>query len=181
MASPVDLRLNIRRFRCRFHNCPRATFVESLPLVCRRYGRQASRLSETIRLIGYVLGGEAGSRLSGRLGMKTSPDTVLRKITLGPSVPVSGVKALPVDDWAWRQGQRYGTILVDLERHKPVDLLPDRSADSLEGRLPSAPAPAGRSGKANSRNPSVYAGEEPDCVREKLRVPASRINFEYIM
>ena len=136
-ASPVDLRLNIRRFRCRFHDCPRATFVESVPLVCRRYGRQASRLSETIRLIGYVLGGEAGSRLSGRLGMKTSPDTVLRKITLGPSVPVSGVKAIGVDDWAWRQGQRYGTFLVDLERHKPVDLLPDRSADSLEGRLPS--------------------------------------------
>jgi transposase len=130
-GSPVDLRLNIRRFRCRFHDCPRGTFVESLPLVCRRYGRQTSRLSETIRLIGYVLGGEAGARLSGRLGMKTSPDTVLRRIKLGPSVPVSGVKAVGVDDWAWRKGQSYGTILVDLESHKPVDLLPDRSADSL--------------------------------------------------
>lgn len=75
--------VSIRRFRCRFQDCPRATFVESLPLVCRRYGRQTSRLSETIRLIGYVLGGEAGARLSGRLGMKTSPDTVLRRVKLG--------------------------------------------------------------------------------------------------
>jgi hypothetical protein len=55
------------------------------------------------------LGGEAGARLSGRLGTKISPDTVLRRIKLGPSVPVSGVKAVGVDDWAWRKGQRYRT------------------------------------------------------------------------
>ena len=141
--------------------------MESLPLVCRRYGRQASRLSETIRLIGYVLGGEAGSRLSGRLGMKTSPDTVLRKITLGPSVSVSGVKAIGVDDWAWRQGQRYGTILVDLERHKPVDLLPDRSADSLEGRPPSHLRQQAGPGRQQPQSGYVRGGES-DCMREKL-------------
>ena len=78
-----------------------------------------SRLSETIRPISYVLGGEARARQFERLGMKTSPDSVLRKLKRGPSISVSGVKAVGVD-WAWRKGQRYGTILVDLETHAPL-------------------------------------------------------------
>src|ERR1700674_3792373 len=69
-GSTVELRLNVRRFRCRTHDCPRVTFTETLPVVSPKYGRQTSRLSETVRLIGYVLGGEAGARLSRRLGMR---------------------------------------------------------------------------------------------------------------
>lgn len=81
-GSTVEIRLDVRRFRCRTHDCPRVTFAENLPVVSPKYGRQTSRLSETIRLIGYVLGGEAGARLSRRLGMATSPDTVLRRLKL---------------------------------------------------------------------------------------------------
>ncbi len=138
-GSTVELRLDARRFRCRTPDCPRVTFAEVLPQVSTRYGRQTSRFSETIRLIGYVLGGEAGARLTERLGMGTSPDTVLRRLKSGPSVPVQGARAVGVDDWAWRKGQRYGTILVDLETHAPIDLLPDRSADSLAAWLQSHP------------------------------------------
>jgi len=63
--------------------------------------------------------------------MQTSPDTVLRKLKAWPSAPVQGARAVGIDDWAWRKRQRYGTILVDLETHAPIDLLPDRSADSV--------------------------------------------------
>jgi transposase len=138
-GSIVALSLSVRRFRCRTHDCPRITFAEAVPVVSPKYGLQTSRLSETVRLIGYVLGGEAGARLSRRLGMATSPDTVLRRLKAGPSVEVRGARVLGVDDWAWRKGQSYGTILVDLESHAPIDLLPDRSADSLASWLQAHP------------------------------------------
>jgi transposase len=134
-GSTVQLRLEIRRFRCAAMECTRITFAEELPLVARRYGRHTTRLSETLRMIGYVLGGEAGARLSQRLEMFTSPDTILRRIKNGPSLPVQGARAVGVDDWAWRKGQSYGTILVDLEKHAPIDLIPERSADSLAAWL----------------------------------------------
>jgi transposase len=130
-GSAVELHIELRRFRCRVRDCPRKTFVERLPLVMAAHGRQTARLSETLRLIGYVLGGEAGSRLASRLGINTSPDTMLRRIKDGTPLPSEPARIIGIDDWAWRKGQRYGTVLVDLERHVPIDLLPDRSANSV--------------------------------------------------
>jgi hypothetical protein len=67
----VELRIELRRFRCRSRDCARKTFVERLPRVLGIHARQTARLSETIRLIGYALGGEAGARLAQRLGVET--------------------------------------------------------------------------------------------------------------
>ena len=135
------MRLLCRRFYCRSLECSRRIFTERIPKVVRRYGRFTERSRQVLSLIGYALGGEAGARLAEHIGVETSADTVLR--TLKTSVPKEShppVRVIGIDDWAWRKGHHYGTILVDLERHKVVGLLPGRSAESLAQWLNQQPS-----------------------------------------
>ena len=104
---------------------------ERLPQIARAYARQTDRACEIVRLIGYVAGGLPAERLLARLAVVVSDDTVLRRVKqprTGTTVPV---RNLGVDDWAWRKGQEYGTILVNLDLRCVVDLLPDRSSESF--------------------------------------------------
>jgi transposase len=78
-----------------------------------------------------ALGGAAGARLTQRLGLPTSRDTLLRLVRRLPLPAVPPLRPIGVDDWAHRKRQRYGTILVDLEQRRPVALLHDREADTL--------------------------------------------------
>ena len=90
------------------------------------------RLCEIVGLVGYALGGRPGERLLNRLGIKSSDDTVLRRVKARRRGAIQpAVRVLSVDDWAWRKKQRYGTMLMDLERSQVIDLLPERSADSF--------------------------------------------------
>ena len=128
----VEIHLQTRRFRCRNKGCARKIFAESLPAVAARKARETTRLCEIVGLVGYALGGLPGERLLNRLGIKSSDDTVLRRVKgrrRGAIQPA--VRVLSVDDWAWRKKQRYGTMLMDLERSQVIDLLPERSADSF--------------------------------------------------
>jgi transposase len=135
----VKLELHTRRFRCDNDLCPRRIFCERLPQVVATYACKTVRLNDALRLIGFLIGGEAGARAAVRLGMSASPDTLIRRgrQTVMPAMPTPRV--LGLGDWAKRKGQSYGTILVALERRCPVDLLPDREAGTLAAWLKAHP------------------------------------------
>jgi transposase len=104
-GKAVELHVAVRRFRCRDPNCIRKTYVESAS--CGGETHQTSRYSETLRMVGYVFGGEAGCRLAKRLGIRTRPDTALRKAKHKPIPESAPLKYIGVDDWGWLKGQRY--------------------------------------------------------------------------
>jgi transposase len=139
VGHQMRLRLNVRRFFCSNLACERKTFAERLPAILKPFARRTDRLTETLCAIGQALSGEAGSRQAERLAMPVSPDTLLRLVRHSDLPSPATPTVLGVDDFAWKKGQTYGTILVDLERHQVVDLLPDRSAESLAAWLQQHP------------------------------------------
>jgi transposase len=89
--------------------------------------------------IGSALGGEAGARLAKKTAMPTSPATLLRRVKQARDRSSGVPRFVGIDDWAWCKGQRYGTIVVDLETNEVIDLLPDRDAETVKTWLKAHP------------------------------------------
>jgi transposase len=138
-GKQVVIQLSVRRFRCSASGCRRQVFCERMSELADAHARSSGPLTDSHREIGFALGGEAGARLASKLAMRTSPDTLLRRVKATPDEPAPTPRYIGVDDWSTKKGQRYGTILIDLEKHRVIDLLPGRDGEALKAWLKEHP------------------------------------------
>ena len=174
----VQLRVAVRRFRCAEPGCRRCIFAERLDeTVAGRSARRTFRLEAIVHHLGVALGGRPAATLARRLMLPVSKDTLLRVVRRHAARDSSPLCVIGIDDWAWKRGQRYGSIICDLERRRVVDLLPDREPGTVEAWLSRHPEIAvisrdrgGSYGRAAASSTAGRAGRRslaPDGERQR--------------
>jgi transposase len=131
----VKLILSVRKFFCLNPDCRQRIFCERLPGLAAPYAHKTLRFNELLTKLGVALGGRPGARMAFGMGVKIGRDALLARVRCAETAQSKTVRVLGVDDFAFRKGQSYGTILVDQERRRIVDLLPDREVATLANWL----------------------------------------------
>ena len=135
----VKLQIKVRRFRCHNQNCGQQTFAEQYPEIVERRRQRTHRLGSNLTQIGLALGGKAGARLAGKLAMGASASTLLRLLHQIQTPAIGEPRNIGIDDWAFRKGRDYGTIIIDHEKGRPIDLLPARDRETVKQWLEKHP------------------------------------------
>jgi transposase len=128
----IRLLIQVRKYFCDVTTCARKIFAERLTPFIEPRARVTKRLYQIVQGIGLATGGMLGARLATRLGIQTSWMTILRRVMALPTVPVEHVSELGIDDFSFRRGRKFGSILVDMQSHQVIDLLPDRKAETAK-------------------------------------------------
>ncbi|MBA3470212.1 MAG: transposase [Herpetosiphonaceae bacterium] len=120
----------MRKWTCVVPTCSQRIFAERFPDVVQPYGRMTERTTHLLQTIGVITSGADAARVLAAIGLPTSAKTIIRRVLRLPLPPEGPVSAVGIDEWAWKKGNRYGTLVVDLEQQRVLTLLPERSVES---------------------------------------------------
>ena len=129
------LRLLVRKWICPEASCSRHIFAECFPELVQRYARMTDRLIKALQAVGAITNGADAAQIASSFGVHTTAKTIIRRVLQLPLPSEGSVHKVGIDEWAWKKGHRYGTILVDLEKRRVVQLLADRCVETSKAWL----------------------------------------------